>query len=133
MTASLHVVETFLAAFARHDLDDAVAWLDPDVYFVPSGHELAPSRGDYSGRDGFRRWWGEEIPRGFATTPIGIVELDDARVLAEVESSTSRSGQLVRAERAVVFTITGGLISAIEVFANPDDAYRARALVEDAD
>src|SRR6476660_350276 len=124
MASQVKVVQAFLSAFGRCDLDGVLAQLDPDVYFVPSGNDLAPSHGDFSGHAGFSRWWKRETSRGFNVRPVAFVELDDERVLAEVESGLpDGGGTLVSRPRAVVFTVSDGLITAIEVFANPDDGY----------
>src|SRR6476646_7229639 len=113
------LVERFLDAFGRRDLDAALACLHDEVYFVPSGHELAPSRGNFSGRKGFQRWWEAEILRGVDIQTVAIVELDDQRVLAETQTSGELEGNWRSSPRAAVFTITENLIEAIEVFVNP--------------
>ena len=126
MEGAASVVDQFLDAFSRGDVEAAVRTLHPDVYFVPSGDALAPSHGDFSGHRGFRAWWQESMHPSFYVGMTALVEFDNTHVVAEVVMGADVEHGWAGEARACVYTVVDHEICAIEVFARPDDAYRAR-------
>ena len=123
MSTPVGVVTHYLDAFAEHDLEAAVGCLDEDFYFVPSGHELAPARGDFSGHDGYREWWALVGAAQLHIHPIMVEELDAGKVFAEFVSGREERGAFVGTMLACVYLVRAGKIEAIEVFEDPARAY----------
>ena len=117
------VVEAFLDAFNNHDLDAMLEWLDPDAYFVPSGHELAPERGDFSGHDGFREWWRRSSAWRWHIEARPLEPLAGDRVFADLQVGVGDASTWTTVSTACVYTVRGGGIVAIEVFSDPERTY----------
>ena len=126
LSKAAELVETFLDAFTQHDLSAALACLDDEVYFVPGGDEATPSRGDFSGHDGFRAWWEREDPDGFEVTTLELTALDPDHVFADLMFSIPAGESWLSIARGSVYTICDGKIVAIEEFSSPRAALRAR-------
>jgi ketosteroid isomerase-like protein len=62
-------------AVRRHDLDDYLALLDPDVEIAPLG-AIRPS---YHGHEGVRRWWNDLL----GVAPDFSLEIDEIRDLGD--------------------------------------------------
>lgn len=123
MPTPVGVVTDFLDAFAEHDLDAAIGCLAEDFYFVPSGHELAPARGDFSGHDGYREWWALVGAAQLNIHPIRVEEITAGKVFAEFASGREDSDAYVGTMLACVYLVRAGQIAAIEVFEDPERAY----------
>lgn len=111
------VVERFVNALVDRNLDAMLACLTEDVYFV-SGE-------DFGGHAGVREWFRLDSTDQPARELVDMVELDDSHVFVEV--CTWRAGG--SDTRGCVYTVHDGKIAAIELFANPEHAYRARDVV----
>jgi ketosteroid isomerase-like protein len=122
------LVEQFLDAFARHDLDGMLALLAVDAYFVPTGQDFAPGYGDFSGHEGWRDWWTASHGDELSLDRLEIERLDTDRVLAELLIGAPTKAGWLSVVRVGVYTIRDGTIAAVEVFNNRDVAYeRVRA------
>jgi len=122
------VVEQFLDAFARHDLEEMLAVLSEDAYFVPTGHEFAPAYGDFSGHDGWRDWWATTQADKLSLDFLELEELGPDRVLAELLIGARADHGWHSVVRVGVYTVRDGKVAAIEVFTNRDVAHeRVRA------
>jgi ketosteroid isomerase-like protein len=111
------VVETFVNALVNRDLDAMLACLSEDVYFV--------SGGDFGGHAGVREWF---LLDGVSCRPrqlVELVELDDCHVFAEIWTWRADGSE----KHGCVYTVEDDKITAIELFANPEHAYRARDVV----
>ena len=128
MTA-VAIVEQFLDAFARHDLEGMLAVLAADAYFVPTGNRFAPAYGDFSGHDGWRNWWETTHGDKLSLDSLEIEQLDANRVIAELMiGAPSGDDGWQSIVRVGVYTVRDGEIAAIEIFTNRDLAYeRVRA------
>jgi ketosteroid isomerase-like protein len=117
------VVEQFLDAVRRHDLEGMLAVLADDAYFVPSGREFDPTYGDFSGHDGWRRWWAATEADKLSVDVLAIEELNEHRVVAELLIGTPTRDGFESAVRVGVYTVRDDFIAAVEIFTNRDLAY----------
>ena len=117
------VVRHFLAALDGEDVEAALTWLDEDVYFVTSGNEACRSSGDFSGHEGFRRWWELEKERRKYVLPLRLEPLDATHVFAEVHIGTACGpATWLSVGIGLVTTIHDGRIQALETFTDPEQA-----------
>ena len=122
------VIEQFLGAFARHDLEGMLAVLAVDAYFVPTGNEFAPAYGDFSGHDGWRSWWATTQGDKLSLDALKVEQVDAEHVLAELLIGAPIEDGWHSVVRVAVYTVRDGKVAAIEVFTDPDRAYeRVRA------
>jgi ketosteroid isomerase-like protein len=123
LTSPKTVVEQFLDAARRHDLDGMLSVLADDAYFVPSGQRFGPSYGDFSGHEGWRKWWAVSRGEELSLDVLAVEQLHSDRVLAELlVGETTRDGY-ESVVRVGVYTVRDGKVAAIEIFTNRDLAY----------
>ena len=108
------IVEAFVNALVNRDLEGMLEWLSDDVYFV--------SGNDFGGHIGVRDWFMRDSTGCSARQLVELVELDDHHVFAEIWTWRADGSET----RGCVYTVGDEKIEAIELFAKPEDAYRAR-------
>jgi limonene-1,2-epoxide hydrolase len=122
------IVGEFVEALEQQDLDAAIDCVDQGVYFVS-----AAEGADFSGREGFRRWWEQQISNGSDFHPLHIDCLDDHHVFVEMISGHPENGghTWVAETLGVVYTVDDGRIEAIETFRNAERTLlRARRTIK---
>jgi limonene-1,2-epoxide hydrolase len=122
MSSPIALVEGFLDAFNRHDLDAVLDALAVDVYFVPVGDELTPMSGDFSRHSGFSRWWESEADH-LHLLSVTTEQLDENHVFTELQAGTAGDGCWSSVARACICTISDEHIQAIELFTDVDLTY----------
>ncbi len=117
------VVQQFLDAARRHDLDGMLAVLAEDAYFVPSGHGSRSAYGDFSGHEGWREWWAFTNGHRISVDTLALEPLNDNRVVAELLIGESTRDGFESTVRVGVYTVSDDRIAAVEIFTNRDVAY----------
>jgi ketosteroid isomerase-like protein len=117
------VVQQFLDAARRHDLDGMLAVLAEDAYFVPSGQGLHSAYGDFSGHEGWREWWAVTNGDRISVDTLALEQLNDHRVVAELLIGRSTGDGFESVVRVGVYTVSDAKIAAVEIFTNRDVAY----------
>lgn len=122
MSSPIALVEGFLDAFNRHDVNAVLDSLAGDVYFVPGGNELTPVSGDFSRHEGFTDWWQSEADH-LLLFAVTTEQLDETHVFAELQAGVASDGCWSSVARACICTISDEHIQAIELFRDVDLAY----------
>jgi hypothetical protein len=100
-----------------------LAVLAEDAYFVPSGREFEPSYGDFSGHEGWRRWWAATEGAKLSLSTLAVEQLDDHRVIAELLVGETIGDAFEGIVRVGVYTVRDDRIAAVEIFTDLDLAY----------
>jgi ketosteroid isomerase-like protein len=129
---NVELVHRFTAAINRHDIDAALALMDPDVKFIPRLVEV-DGGGSFRGHDGVRSWW-ENL---FGVWPDFKSEVEEVRELGDVTLTRARfSGQGTASEAAteqtswVVNEWRDGKVIWMRVFPSEGEALEAAGLRE---
>ena len=124
------MVRRAFAAFERGDLDAAVADIDSDCEFVPTG-TLPGGRGVYRGPEGYKRFssW---IKEEFEDAHVDVTDLTDAgdRVLISltIRGRGRQSGATTTWDLWHVWTVQDGRFIHGQAFSRKTDALEAAGL-----
>ena len=132
MSQEIETLRAFIEAFNRHDFDDAVRYLHPEVEIYPAiGGQLDVSR-RYRGRDETRQLL-ETISEGFENNIEieDVIEAGEGQVLlVERWSGPGRQGIDTPVEIGTIYTFRDGLVVRLEGFRDRDEALEAAGLRE---
>jgi limonene-1,2-epoxide hydrolase len=130
MPQNVEKLRAFIEAFNRHDFDDAVRYLHPEVEIYPAiGGQLDVSR-CYRGRDESRQLL-ETISEGVKNNVEieDVVEAGEGQVLlVERWLGSGRQGMSTRAEIVTIYTFRDGLVVRLEGFRDRAEALAAAGL-----
>ena len=109
----VELLKTTYAAFNARDIDAALATMGPDVVW-PRAFKGGVVRGHDAVRAYWTEQWAEIDPH---VEPVGFAGEDDGRILVDVHQVVRDRHGAVLADVRVGhrFTVTGGLIRAMEV------------------
>lgn len=118
-------VRALFDAFARRDLEAALAAVDPELRFWPQGTlELSGRRVPYEGRDGLRRYFADAA-RGWAALeldPRDVRVAGDGVIVFGVVHGTTAAGEAVHRQAIWVFKLRGGLVLSCRAVATAEEA-----------
>jgi ketosteroid isomerase-like protein len=118
--SDLRVVRAAYAAFARADIDAAVADLHPDVEWVEP--DEFPDGGAHLGRDAVRRYLEASRSTWRELRSVATVTRRGERIIAEHHlEGVLPDGTAHQATVADVFTLRDGLVVHMQAYADPDD------------
>ena len=129
MSADSEVVQGLIDAYARDDIDAALALLHPDVEVRPLRAQLEGT--SYSGHDGYREMLAvfEEDWEGLRLIPDRLVEGDGVVVfIGHIAAKGRTSGVDLEAPLGIVFEIQDGLVTRFISFSDSDAALREAGL-----
>jgi ketosteroid isomerase-like protein len=118
--SDVRVVRAAYAAFARADIEAAVADLHPDVEWIEP--DEFPNGGRHLGRDAVRRYLKASRSTWRELRSVATVTRRGERIIAEHHlEGVLPDGTAHQATVADVFTLRGGLVVHMQAYADPDD------------
>jgi ketosteroid isomerase-like protein len=130
---NVEIVRTAFEALNRGGLDEALAYVDPEVEFVPPDEALErPS--SFKGHEALRERWRTlmEPFEGLRLEPVEFIDVDDETVITVFRVGVrGRASEVpVEAEPAYVLALRDGKIMRMRAYLQRDQALEAAGLRE---
>jgi ketosteroid isomerase-like protein len=130
MSQNVEIVKRLADAFGGGDLEMIAELVTPDFEWLPAISQ-AFDAGDYRGRDGFEKWFGDLRDTFGDIRPLGdeFRDVGDrVLMLGRIEGRGKGSGVPVAAPLGWIVDFRGQKVSRIRAYLDHDDALRAAGL-----